>query len=117
MEVSVNVGYFGPHISSEKSLIKELDEIGISCIWTAEAYGYDAVTPLSYFAALTDKLDLGSGIMQIPGRSPAMTAMTAATLDKLSKVLLPDAKLSIAKTIESIANEKAKKLNGKIKKT
>ena len=84
MEVSVNVGYFGPHISGEKSLIKELDEIGISCIWTAEAYGYDAVTPLSYFAALTDKLKLGSGIMQIPGRSPAMTAMTAATLDKLS---------------------------------
>ena len=84
MEVSVNVGYFGPHISSEKSLIKELDEIGISCIWTAEAYGYDAVTPLSYFAALTDKLKVGSGIMQIPGRSPAMTAMTAATLDKLS---------------------------------
>src|SRR6056300_1789348 len=84
MNVSVNVGYFGPHISSEKSLIKELDEIGIFCIWTAEAYGYDAVTPLSYFAALTDKLDLGSGIMQIPGRSPAMTAMTAATLDKLS---------------------------------
>ena len=52
MEVSVNVGYFGPHISSEKSLIKELDEIGISCIWTAEAYGYDAVTPLSYFCLL-----------------------------------------------------------------
>ena len=46
MEVSVNVGYFGPHISSEKNLIKELDEIGISCIWTAEAYGYDAVTPI-----------------------------------------------------------------------
>jgi len=84
MEVSVNVGYFGPHISGEKSLIKELDEIGISCIWTAEAYGYDAVTPLSYFAALTKNLKLGSGIMQIPGRSPAMTAMTAATLDKLS---------------------------------
>ena len=84
MEISVNGGYFGPHISSEKSLIKELDEIGISCIWTAEAYGFDAVTPLSYFAALTDKLKLGSGIMQIPGRSPAMTAMTAVTLDKLS---------------------------------
>ena len=84
MEVSVNVGYFGPHISSEKNLIKELDKIGISCIWTAEAYGYDAVTPLSYFAALTDNIQLGSGIMQIPGRSPAMTAMTAVTIDKLS---------------------------------
>ena len=43
MEVSVNVGYFGPHISSEKSLIKELDEIGISCIWTAEAYGLSLI--------------------------------------------------------------------------
>ena len=84
MEISVNVGYFGPHISSEKSLIKELDELGISCIWTAEAYGYDAVTPLSYFAAITNNIKLGSGIMQIPGRTPAMTAMTAATIDKLS---------------------------------
>jgi alkanesulfonate monooxygenase SsuD/methylene tetrahydromethanopterin reductase-like flavin-dependent oxidoreductase (luciferase family) len=84
MEISVNVGYFGPHISSEKGLIKELDELGISCIWTAEAYGYDAVTPLSYFAALTNNIKLGSGIMQIPGRTPAMTAMTAATIDKLS---------------------------------
>ena len=80
MEVSVNGGYFGPHISSEKSLIKELDEIGISCIWTAEAYGYDAVTPLSYFAALTENLNLGSGIMQIPGRSPATVSYTHLTL-------------------------------------
>ena len=81
MEFSVNVGYFGPHISSEKGLIKELDELGISCIWTAEAYGYDAVTPLAYFGALTKNINLGSGIMQIPGRTPAMTAMTAATID------------------------------------
>ena len=47
MDVSVNVGYFGPHITGEKQLIKDLDDLGISCIWTAEAYGYDAVTPLS----------------------------------------------------------------------
>ena len=84
MDVSVNVGYFGPHITGEKKLIKELDDLGISCIWTAEAYGYDAVTPLSYFAALTNRIELGSGIMQIPGRSPAMAAMTAVTIDKLS---------------------------------
>ena len=84
MEISVNVGYFGPHISNEKELITELDDLGISCIWTAEAYGYDAVTPLAYFAALTKNIKLGSGIMQIPGRTPAMTAMTAATIDKLS---------------------------------
>ena len=88
MDVSVNVGYFGPHITGEKQLIKELDDLGISCIWTAEAYGYDAVTPLSYFAALTENIKLGSGIMQIPGRSPAMTAMTAVTIDKLSPISL-----------------------------
>jgi len=84
MDISINVGYFGPHISSEHSLVKELDEIGISCIWTAEAYGYDAVTPLAHFAALTNNMKIGSGIMQIPARTPAMTAMTAVTLDKMS---------------------------------
>ena len=84
MKVSVNVGYFGPHISNDVELIKNLDSIGIECIWTAEAYGYDAITPLSYFAGLTDNIKLGSGIMQIPSRTPAMAAMTAVTLDKLS---------------------------------
>ncbi|MCH1525189.1 MAG: LLM class F420-dependent oxidoreductase [Candidatus Actinomarina sp.] len=85
MELSINVGYFGPHISDDHDLIKKLDDMGFSCIWTAEAYGYDAVTPLSYFSALTKNINIGSGIMQIPGRTPAMTAMTAITLDKLSK--------------------------------
>jgi F420-dependent oxidoreductase-like protein len=84
MKVSVNVGYFGPHISNDVELIKNLDNIGVECIWTAEAYGYDAITPLSYFAGLTNNIKLGSGIMQIPSRTPAMAAMTAVTLDKLS---------------------------------
>ena len=84
MDLSINVGYFGPHISDDHELISKLDDLGFSCIWTAEAYGYDAVTPLSYFSAITKNINIGSGIMQIPGRSPAMTAMTAITLDKLS---------------------------------
>ena len=63
MKVSVNVGYFGPHISNDVELIKNLDNIGVECIWTAEAYGYDAITPLSYFAGLTNNIKLGSGIM------------------------------------------------------
>ncbi len=84
MDLSINVGYFGPHITNDHKLIKELDDLGISCVWTAEAYGYDAVTPLAYFAALTKNMEIGSGIMQIPGRTPAMTAMTAVTLDKMS---------------------------------
>ena len=54
MDVSINVGYFGPHISDDKDLFKKLDDIGVSCVWTAEAYGYDAVTPLAYFSALTN---------------------------------------------------------------
>ena len=84
MDLSINVGYFGPHISDDHELISKLDDLGFSCIWTAEAYGYDAVTPLSYFSAITKNINIGSGIMQIPGRTPAMTAMTAITLDKLS---------------------------------
>ena len=84
MDISINVGYFGPHISDQHKLIEQLDQLGISCIWTAEAYGYDAVTPLAYFAAITKNLELGSGIMQIPSRTPAMAAMTAVTLDKIS---------------------------------
>ena len=84
MDLSINVGYFAPHITNDHKLIKDLDELGVSCIWTAEGYGYDAVTPLAYFAALTNNMEIGSGIMQIPGRTPAMTAMTAVTLDKMS---------------------------------
>ena len=56
MDVSINVGYFGPHITDNHKLIKDLDELGVSCVWTAEAYGYDAVTPLAYFAALTNQI-------------------------------------------------------------
>ena len=85
MDISINVGYFGPHISEDKDLIKKLDDIGVSCVWTAEAYGFDAVTPLAYFSALTEKMNIGSGIMQIPARTPAMTAMTAVTLDQMAK--------------------------------
>ena len=84
MDLSVNVGYFAPHVTSDHKLIKELDNLGVSCIWTAEAYGYDAATPLAYFSAITSNIELGTGIMQIPARTPAMAAMTAVTLDKLS---------------------------------
>ena len=59
MDISINVGYFGPHISEDKDLIKKLDDIGVSCVWTAEAYGFDAVTPLAYFSALTEKMNIG----------------------------------------------------------
>jgi len=65
-------------------LIKEADRLGFDSVWTAEAYGSDAITPLAWIAAQTKRLKLGSGIMQMAARTPAMTAMTATTLDQLS---------------------------------
>ena len=58
--------------------------MGYAVVWVAEAYGSDAPTVLAWVAAHTERVDIGSAILQIPGRSPAMTAMTAATLDTLS---------------------------------
>lgn len=60
------------------------DELGYDCVWVAEAYGSDSVTMLAAIAARTTRIGLGSGVMQIPARTPALTAMTAATLDALS---------------------------------
>lgn len=71
-------------------LVQEAERLGFDSVWTAEAYGSDAVTPLAWIGALTSRIKLGSGILQMPGRTPANTAMTAATLDLLSngRVLL-----------------------------
>jgi F420-dependent oxidoreductase-like protein len=65
-------------------LAREAERLGYSSAWAAEAWGVDAVTPLAWLGALTTTIDLGTAIMQIPGRSPANAAMTAVTLDLLS---------------------------------
>lgn len=65
-------------------LTQEAERLGYSSVWTEEAYGSDAVVPLAWMAALTSRIDIGSAVWQIPARTPAMAAMTAATLDKLS---------------------------------
>ena len=65
-------------------LAQEADRLGYSVAWAAEAYGSDAVTVLTWIAAQTEHIDVGSAILQIPARTPTMTAMTAATLDTLS---------------------------------
>ena len=62
----------------------EVERLGFDSVWTAEAYGSDAVTPLAYLAAKTTRIKLGTGIMQIPARTPALAAMTMSTLDQLS---------------------------------
>ena len=66
------------------ALAQEADRLGISVVWAAEAYGSDAPTMLSWIAGQTSRIDVGAGIMQIPARTPAMTAMTAATIDTFS---------------------------------
>ncbi len=65
-------------------LIQEAERLGYTVVWTSEAYGFDAVVPLAYIAACTENIQLGTAIMQIAGRTPAMTAMTAASLNLVS---------------------------------
>ena len=85
MKLGLNLGYWGKgNDASNVDLAVEADKLGYSVVWAAEAYGSDAVSVLAYVAAKTTKVDIGSAVMQIPARTPAMTAMTAATLDSLS---------------------------------
>ena len=84
MKLGLNVGYAGSHVSIDMALVEEADRLGFHSVWTAEAYGSDAVTPLAWIGARTRQIRLGTGIMQLAARTPAMTAMTAMTLDHLS---------------------------------
>jgi len=84
MRLGLMLGYSGPRIQLDIPLIQEAEKLGYDSVWTAEAWGSDAVSPLAWIGANTTKIRLGTAIMQAPGRSPAMTAMTAATLDQLS---------------------------------
>ena len=85
MKLGLNMGYWGAGNDADNlELAREADRLGYSVVWAAEAYGSDAATVLTWVAAQTERIDVGSAIFQIPGRSPAMTAMTAATLDTLS---------------------------------
>jgi len=71
-------------MSINMELVKEADRLGFHSVWAAEAYGSDAVTPVAWIAGQTERLHVGTAIMQMPARTPAMTAMTATTLDQLS---------------------------------
>jgi F420-dependent oxidoreductase-like protein len=87
MKLGVSIGYWGLGLTAEQQLeiVQEAERLGYDSVWTAEAYGSDAATILGWLAAGTEKINLGSAIFQMPARSPAMTAMTAATLDQLSE--------------------------------
>jgi len=86
MRLGLHIGYWGLGLAADEQLrlVREAESLGFDSVWSAEAYGSDAATVLAWIAGQTEKIKLGSAIFQMPGRSPAMTAMTAATLDQLS---------------------------------
>jgi len=84
MRLALNLNYSGASVALDIDKVLEAERLGYTSVWTAEAYGSDAVTPAAWIAARTTRIDVGTGIMQIPARTPAMTAMTAMTLDALS---------------------------------
>ncbi|HUW79243.1 MAG TPA: LLM class F420-dependent oxidoreductase, partial [Candidatus Nanopelagicaceae bacterium] len=87
MRLALNLGYWAGDAKSNAANIElalEAERLGYESVWAAEAYGSDAATVLSWIGAKTSQIGLGSAIFQIPGRTPALTAMTAATLDALS---------------------------------
>ena len=92
MRLGLALGYASPGTNPTEliALAQEAERLGYDSAWTAEAWGTDAVTVLAWLGAATTTIKLGTGIMQIPARTPAMTAMTAATLDLMSggRVLL-----------------------------
>ena len=86
MKLGVHIGYWGLGLTSEDQLaiVQEAERLGYDSVWAAEAYGSDTATVLAWLAGQTSTIRLASGIFQMPGRSAAMTAMTAATIDQLS---------------------------------
>jgi F420-dependent oxidoreductase-like protein len=86
LRLGLHVGYWGLGLTADQQLevVREAESAGFDSVWAAEAYGSDTATVLAWLAANTTKIRIGSAIFQIPGRTPAMTAMTAATLDHLS---------------------------------
>jgi F420-dependent oxidoreductase-like protein len=86
MRLGLNLGYqdWGRNLPGAIALAQEADRLGFHSMWTAEAYGTDAVTPLTWLLAHTEQINAGTAIMQMPARTPAMTAMTAMTLDLMS---------------------------------
>ncbi|MEQ9465237.1 MAG: LLM class F420-dependent oxidoreductase [Haliea sp.] len=84
MKLGILLGYSGKHIDIPIDLIRKAEAMGYDSVWTAEAYGNDAVTAATWVLAQTSRIRVGTAIMQMPARTPAMCAMTAMSLDQLS---------------------------------
>ena len=84
MELGLLAGAFGSQMNIPIDRIRRAESAGFTSVWTAEAYGSDAVSTAAWILAQTETIKVGTAIMQMPARSPAMTAMTAMTLNQLS---------------------------------
>jgi F420-dependent oxidoreductase-like protein len=85
MKIGLNTGYWGsgPPAGALEA-VKEADRLGFDSVWTAEAYGSDAISPLAWWGSHTTNINLGTAIIQMSARTPAATAMAAMTMDHLS---------------------------------
>lgn len=84
MKLGLMLGYSGQHLRLPIELVQQAEQLGFDSVWAAEAYGSDAITPLAFLAAHTKRIRLGTGIIQLAGRTPANAAMAIATLDALA---------------------------------
>ena len=84
MKLGLLLGYSGKRLNINMEPIKQAESLGFDSVWTAEAYGSDAVTPATWILAQTEKIRVGTAIMQMPARTPAMATMTAMSLAQLS---------------------------------
>lgn len=84
MRLGFSIGYWGASPTDSMPLVLEAERLGFDSVWSAEAYGSDAVTLITWAAARTERIGVGTAVMQIPARTPAATAMTAITLDHLT---------------------------------
>ncbi|NKC01528.1 MAG: LLM class F420-dependent oxidoreductase [Pseudomonadales bacterium] len=84
MKLGLMLGYSGAELRIPLEDVKLAEELGYDSVWTAEAYGSDAITPLAYIAAHTSRIRLGTAVLQLAGRTPANAAMAMATLDKIA---------------------------------
>jgi F420-dependent oxidoreductase-like protein len=84
MKLGLSIGYSRAQLDIPVALVQRAEALGYDSVWTAEAYGSDAVTPLAFLAAKTQRIKLGTGIMQLAARTPANAAMSAATVDAMA---------------------------------
>jgi alkanesulfonate monooxygenase SsuD/methylene tetrahydromethanopterin reductase-like flavin-dependent oxidoreductase (luciferase family) len=84
MKLSTTIKFLPGHAGIDMELIREAERLGFDAVWAGEAYGTDAVSPVAWVLARTERIKAGTSILQMPARTPACAAMTAMTLQALS---------------------------------